>query len=144
MDMFTSMRISASALRAQRIRLDTISSNMANSETTRTPQGGPYRRKMVVFEPQPMSFGDHMARSRAERVAEGVHVAGIVSDQSQFKLVYDPKHPDANADGYVALPNVDILKETTDMMLATRAYDANVTAIKAAKRMALKSLEIGR
>ncbi len=144
MDMFTSLRISASALQAQRIRLDTISSNMANAETTRTPDGGPYRRKMVVFEPQQLSFGDHLTSVRKRKSAEGVHVAGIVSDQSQFKLVYDPKHPDANADGYVSMPNVDILKETTDMMSATRAYEANVTAIKAAKRMALKSLEIGR
>ena len=144
MDAFTSLRISATALKAQRIRLDTITSNMANAETTRTPDGGPYQRKMVVFRSQPLTFSDHMARHYTDKTAEGVRVSEIVTDQSPSKLVYDPQHPDANSEGYVSMPNVDILKETTDMMLATRAYEANVTAIKASKRMALKALEIGR
>jgi flagellar basal-body rod protein FlgC len=143
MDVFNSLNISASALKAQRIRLDTISANMANAETTRTPEGGPYKRKMVVFEPQQMSFADHMA-SKQSKAAMGVQVSQIAVDNSESKLIYDPSHPDANESGYVAMPNVDILKETTDMMLATRAYEANVTAIKASKRMALKALEIGQ
>lgn len=143
MDVFNSLNISASALKAQRIRLDTISANMANAETTRTPEGGPYKRKMVVFEPQQMSFSDHMKRSQ-NNGAMGVQVSQIAVDYSESKLIYDPSHPDADENGYVAMPNVDILKETTDMMMATRAYEANVTAIKSAKRMALKALEIGK
>lgn len=143
MGIFTSLNISASALQAQRIRLDTISSNMANAETTRTPEGGPYKRKMVVFETKRMSFSDHLS-SRANRAINGVHVSRIAVDQREAKLVYDPTHPDADERGYVAMPNVDILKETTDMMMATRAYEANVTTIKSAKRMALKALEIGK
>lgn len=143
MGVFTSLNISASALRAQRTRLDTISSNMANAETTRTPEGGPYKRKMVVFETQQMSFSDHLS-SKANRAINGVKVSRIAVDQRESKLVYDPTHPDADERGYVAMPNVDILKETTDMMMATRAYEVNITTIKSAKRMALKALEIGR
>lgn len=143
MDVFSSLNISASALKAQRIRLDTISSNMANVETTRTPQGGPYRRKMVVFEPERITFGQHLSQVE-KRAVRGVKVSRIITDNSKPKLVYDPTHPDADARGYVAMPNVDILKETTDMMMATRAYEANLTAIKSAKRMALKALEIGK
>ena len=143
MGVFTSLNISASALRAQRIRLDTISSNMANAETTRTPEGGPYKRKMVVFETAQMSFSDHLS-SRVNRAINGVKVSRIAVDQSEANLVYDPTHPDADERGYVAMPNVNILKETTDMMMATRAYEANITTIKSAKRMALKALEIGK
>ncbi|OQY19103.1 MAG: flagellar basal body rod protein FlgC [Desulfobacteraceae bacterium 4572_35.1] len=143
MDIFNSLNISASALKAQRIRLDTISSNMANMETTSTPEGGPYKRKMVVFEPQPLSFAKHML-SAENKALRGVKVSRIAVDNSEPKLIYDPSHPDADDRGYVAMPNIDILKETTDMMMATRAYEANVTAIKSAKRMALKALEIGK
>lgn len=143
MGIFTSLNISASALQAQRTRLDTISSNMANAETTRTPEGGPYRRKMVVFESQQMSFADHLS-SRSNKAINGVRVSRIAVDQREPKLVYDPQHPDADDQGYVALPDIDILKETTDMMMATRAYEANITTIKSAKRMALKALEIGK
>jgi len=142
-DVFNSLNISASALKAQRIRLDTISANMANAETTRTPEGGPYRRKMVVFEPKQLSFANHLSMEK-KRAMSGVQVSQIAVDYSEAKLVYDPTHPDADERGYVAMPNVDILKETTDMMMATRAYEANVTAIKSAKRMALKALEIGK
>lgn len=143
MGIFTSLNISASALQAQRTRLDTISSNMANAETTRTPEGGPYRRKMVVFETQQMSFADHLS-SRSNKAINGVRVGRIAVDQRDPKLVYDPQHPDADDRGYVAMPDIDILKETTDMMMATRAYEANITTIKSAKRMALKALEIGK
>lgn len=143
MGIFTSLNISASALQAQRTRLDTISSNMANAETTRTPQGGPYQRKMVVFETQQMSFADHLS-SRSNKAINGVRVSSIAVDNRDPKLVYDPQHPDADDRGYVAMPDIDILKETTDMMMATRAYEANITTIKSAKRMALKALEIGK
>ncbi|EAT15801.1 flagellar basal body rod protein FlgC [Desulfuromonas acetoxidans] len=143
MDIFTSLNISSSALKAQRIRLDTISSNMANAETTRTPEGGPYRRKMVVFEPAQVSFADHLS-AKEKKALNGVQVSQIVTEDSEPRLIFDPSHPDANDQGYVALPNIDLLKETTDMMLATRAYEANITTIKSAKRMALKALEIGK
>ncbi len=143
MGIFTSLNISASALQAQRTRLDTISSNMANAETTRTPEGGPYKRKMVVFESQQMSFAEHLS-SRSNKAINGVRVSRIAVDQREPKLVYDPQHPDADDRGYVAMPDIDILKETTDMMMATRAYEANITTIKSAKRMALKALEIGK
>jgi len=143
MDIFTSLNISASALKAQRVRLDTISSNMANAETTRTPEGGPYRRKMVVFEPAQVSFADHLS-AKEKKAVSGVQVSQILTENSEPRLIFDPSHPDANAQGYVALPNIDLLKETTDMMLATRAYEANITTIKSAKRMALKALEIGK
>ena len=143
MDIFTSFNVSASALRAQRIRLDTISSNMANAETTRTPDGGPYKRKMVVFEPQQLSFSDHLS-AKEKKAISGVQVTQILTEDATPRKIFDPGHPDANEQGYVEMPNIDIMKETTDMMMATRAYEANVTAIKAAKRMALKALEIGK
>ncbi len=143
MSIFNSFDISASALKAQRIRLDTISSNMANAETTRTPEGGPYKRKMVVFAPQQMSFSEHLS-ANTNRSINGVKVQQIIADQAAPTQVYNPSHPDADESGYVAMPNVDILKETADMMMATRAYEANITTLKSAKRMALKALELGK
>ncbi len=139
MDIFTTFDVSASALKAQRIRLNTISSNMANVETTSTPEGGPYKKKSVYFQTQPISFKEQLDSS-----INGVEVTKIVTDKSEPRKVYDPSHPDAAEDGYVSMPNVSILKEMTDMMSATRAYEANTTVIKSAKRMALKALEIGR
>lgn len=143
MDLFNSLDIASSALKAQRIRLDTISSNMANIETTRTPQGGPYQRKMVVFETQQPGFKQQL-HSALQTQPQGVRVSQIVADPTEPRLVFDPAHPDANENGYVAMPNINLLKETADMMMATRAYEANITTIKASKRMALKALEIGR
>lgn len=139
MDIFTTFDISASALKAQRTRLNTISSNMANVETTSTPEGGPYKKKSVYFETKPVSFKDQLNAS-----LKGVEVTKIVEDESEPKKIYDPSHPDAAEDGYVAMPNVSILKEMADMSSATRSYEANTTVIKSAKRMALKALEIGR
>lgn len=139
MDIFTTFDISASALKAQRTRLNTISSNMANVETTSTPEGGPYKKKSVYFETKPVSFKDQFNAS-----LKGVEVTKIVEDESEPKKIYAPSHPDAAEDGYVAMPNVSILKEMADMSSATRSYEANTTVIKSAKRMALKALEIGR
>ena len=139
MDIFTTFDISASALKAHRIRLNTISSNMANVETTSTPEGGPYKKKSVYFETQPITFKDELDTS-----IQGVTVSKIIADESEPKKIYNPDHPDAGEDGYVAMPNISILKEMTDMMSATRSYEANTTVIKSAKRMALKALEIGR
>jgi len=143
MDIFTTFKVAGSALEAQRIRLDTISSNIANVETTSTPEGGPYKKKSVYFETTPVSFGQHLQDSMEQHV-KGVKVTRILEDNSPPKKVYNPSHPDADQDGYVAMPNVNVLKEMTDMMSATRSYEANTTTIKSAKRMALKALEIGR
>lgn len=139
MDIFTSMDVSASALKAQRIRLNTISSNLANVETTSTPEGGPYKKKSVYFQTKEMPFKDHMERS-----IQGVEVTKIVEDTAEPRKIYDPAHPDAAEDGYVEMPNISVIKEMVDMMSATRSYEANTTVIKSAKRMALKALEIGR
>ncbi len=139
MDIFTAFDVSASALKAQRVRLDTISSNIANVETTSTPEGGPYKKKSVYFQTKQVSFKDQLDAS-----IQGVEVTKIIEDTEEPKRIYDPSHPDAEEDGYVAMPNVSVLKEMVDMMSATRSYEANTTVIKSAKRMALKALEIGR
>jgi len=142
-DIFDSLKISSSALRAQQIRLNTISSNLANIETTRTPEGGAYRKREVVFRSTDSPFAQKLEQSLKGSV-QSVEVATIQVSNAPFKVVYDPSHPDADANGNVELPNVNMLDEMVDMTSATRAYEANVTAIKAAKRMALKALEIGR
>ncbi|PLX84502.1 MAG: flagellar basal body rod protein FlgC [Desulfuromonas sp.] len=143
MDIFSSLKISSSALRAQRTRLNTISSNLANIETTRTPEGGPYRKREVVFQSSAGSFSERLDRSMRGAV-QGVEVAEIRTSSAPPKMVYDPGHPDADDKGFVAMPNVNLLEEMADMTGAARAYEANVTAVKSAKRMALKALEIGR
>ncbi len=141
MDIFTTFDIAASGLKAQTTRLNTISSNLANAETTATPEGGPYKKKSVVFQSENVPFNKHLSNSMQ---AQGVKVAKIIEDTSEPQKVYDPSHPDAKEDGYVAMPNVSVVKEMVDMMSATRSYEANATTIKSAKRMALKALEIGR
>lgn len=144
MNIFNTLKISATGLSAERLRMDLIADNIANAETTRTENGGPYRRKLAVFTPQ-KNFESILQR---ELEVEGVKVQRIIEDKSPFKLVYNPGHPDAIKEGpqqgYVAMPNVDIVTEMVDMIGATRAYEANVTALNAAKSMALKALEIGR
>lgn len=143
MDIFTTMKISASALKAQRIRMNTISSNLANIETTRTPDGGPYRKREVVFTSTQEGFA-HTLDSRLRDAAQGVKVSHVQASSQPLRMVYDPSHPDANGNGMLAMPNVNLVEETADMMSASRAYEANVTVVKSAKRMALKALEIGR
>jgi len=143
MDILNTFRISGSALQAQSIRLNTISSNLANVETTSTPDGGPYKKKSVYFQSTPKTFQEQLDGEIKDGV-QGVKVAGITEDQAPPKKVYNPSHPDANADGYVEMPNISVLEEMVDMMSATRSYQANVTTIKMAKRMAMKALEIGR
>ena len=142
MDLFTTMQISGSALKANRIRLNTISSNLANVETTSTPEGGPYKKKSVYFESKPVSFKDQL-EGHLRNATQGVEVTRIIEDQEEPQKVFNPSHPDADDEGYVSMPNVNVLKEMVDMMSATRSYQANVTTIKSAKRMALKALEIG-
>lgn len=143
MDILNTFRISGSALKAQSQRLNTISSNLANVETTSTPEGGPYKKKSVYFQSTPMSFQQELD-SELRQGLQGVAVSKIVEDKQPPRLVYDPSHADANEEGYVGMPNISVLEEMVDMMSATRSYQANVTSIKMAKRMALKALEIGR
>ena len=143
MDIFTSLQISSSALTAQRTRLNVISSNLANVGTTRTPEGGPYRKQDVVFRSVPGGFDQQLSQAMGGAVS-GVEVAEIRPNPAPFRSIYEPGHPDADENGMVALPNIDTMAEIVDMMSATRSYEANASAIQAAKRMALKALEIGR
>jgi flagellar basal-body rod protein FlgC len=140
------MDISASGLTAERVRMDVISQNIANVNTTRTVQGGPYRRKLVVLkEIQPDSFESILDKVKGKYSGKGVEVVQIAEDdQTPLREVYDPGHPDADQNGYVEYPNVNIVSEMVDMISATRAYEANVTAFNASKAMFQKSLEIGR
>lgn len=142
MDLFTTMKISASALSAQRTRMNTISSNLANIETTRSPDGGPYRKREAVFMTSQESFANQLD-GRLRDSVQGVRVSHIQASDRPPRLVYDPAHPDADEDGTVEMPDINLVEETADMMSASRAYEANVNVIKAAKRMALKALEIG-
>lgn len=144
MGLFDSMDISASGLTAQRLRMDVISNNIANVNTTRTENGGPYRRERVVFKEreQDFEFGDILSNFIKNSPGQGVRVAAIEKDPAPFKLVYDPTHPDADARGYVQMPNVNIVTEMVDMISATRSYEANITAINSAKNMITKALEI--
>ena len=141
--------ISASGMSAQRLRMDVAAENIANIDTTRTEGGGPYRRKDVLFESygadsfQEAMYSASQGKGFVSRNA-GVRVADIIEEESEFKRVYNPSHPDADADGYLNMPNVDLLKETIDSMSATRSYEANVTALNAMKMMAQKALEIGK
>ena len=145
-DFLSGFRIGSSGMAAQRARMNTISSNLANINTTRTPEGGPYRRKDVVFEaiPDTKNFGDILNVDDPKADFNRVQVTDIVYDKKAPLLKYEPNHPDANADGYVAYPNVNMMEEMTNMLQASRSYEANVQAIQATKDMALSALEIGR
>jgi len=147
MSFFSAMDVSASGLTAQRKRMDVITQNMTNMNTTRTADGTTYRRRVVVMEESSgskSSFSSYLSSAKDSMAGNGVVVSGIVDDPSDFKMEYDPSHPDAGADGYVRYPNVDQVKEMVDMIAASRAYEANVTMINATKAMAMKALEIGR
>lgn len=145
MDLLKSMKISSSGLAANRKRIEAISSNIANAQTTKTAEGGPYRRKEVVFgsEPARDSFGD-ILEGEMDAQAQTVHATEVVSTNEAPVLKYDPHHPDANEQGYVAMPNVNVMKEMADMISAQRSYEANISALNTTKSMALKALEIGR
>ena len=145
MDFFDALNTSSAALSAQRLRMNLISGNLANVNTTRTSQGGPYRRKEAVFAAQPLnqSFKRILADRQNNSIAS-VKVARVIEDRNPPVMKYDPQHPDADAKGYVAMPNINLMEEMVNMISATRGYEANVTALKAAKDMALKALEIGR
>ena len=146
MSFLDSFDISASGLTAERQRLDIAAENLANTNTTRTESGGTYRRKMVVLQEIPQTSFRSRFNSILNRTASkgGVQVTEIVEDQRDLNPVYNPDHPDANEEGYVMMPNVDLVKETIDGMSATRAYEANITAFNAMKLMAQKALDIGK
>jgi flagellar basal-body rod protein FlgC len=164
-DIFPGLGISASGMRAQRITQNVIASNLANAETTRTAEGGPYRRQRVLLEADPrenerrfvfgparlegdLTQGGHMKIPESKMglskdfVGAGVSVTAIDKDPSEFRTVFDPNHPDADTDGYVQLPNVNVVQEMTDMITATRAYEANATAFNSTKSMLMKALEL--
>lgn len=145
MDLLTAMKISASGLSAQRTRMNVVSSNLANIETTRTLEGGPYRAKSVVFMSTPVQkdFRDVLSDSLNEHT-QGVQVVDVIEDKDNLKEVFNPSHPDADERGIVLMPNVNLMEEMVDMLSAVRSYEANVTAINATKSMAMKTLEIGR
>lgn len=145
MNLFTALDSGSAGLSAQRLRLNLIAENLANAYTTRTPEGGPYRRKEAVFEAAPTgaTFKNMLDESR-ELALSQVRVAGILQDPAPPILKHDPSHPDADADGFVALPNINVMVEMVNMISASRSYEANVTAIKTTKNMALKALEIGK
>jgi flagellar basal-body rod protein FlgC len=140
-----SMEISSSGLTAQRMRMDVIAENLANINTTRTADGTTYQRRYVIMQQrgfQAASFGEYLNAAIHDVSGKGVSVVEVREDTTDFKLEYNPDHPDAQEDGYVRLPNVDLAVEMVDLMSATRSYEANVTALNAFKSMALKALEI--
>ncbi|RJR18086.1 MAG: flagellar basal body rod protein FlgC [Nitrospiraceae bacterium] len=134
MDIF---KVNSSALESQRVRMNTIASNMANAQTTRTENGGPYVKKDVVFSTMPV-------KANADRTLNGVKVSGIVEDTKPPIVVYDPGHPDADENGNVSMPNINVIEEMVNMMMAFRAYEANVRAFNTSKGMYQKALELGR
>ena len=146
MSLFGGLDISASALSAERLRMDVTAENLANAQSTRTANGGPYRRKEVVLESTgDGGFASALASARAGGSANGgVRVAGIVEDQTPNRLVYDPGNPDANAQGYVSMPNVNPVTEMVDLISASRSYEANVTAMQTTKQMFTKTLDLLR
>jgi flagellar basal-body rod protein FlgC len=145
MSIFGSLDISASALSAERLRMDVTAENLANAQSTRTANGGPYRRKEVVLQEQSGGgFAGALASARAAGAPGGVSVSAISEDPSPDRLVYDPSHPDANAQGYVRMPNVNPVTEMVDLISASRSYEANVTAMQTAKQMFTKTLDILR
>lgn len=146
MSLLTGMQASASGLTAQRFRLDVIANNIANVSTTRTSEGGAYRRRFVLFQPREAPSGPLVPGYWQQPLGvpgRGVRVVSVREDDAPMRRVYDPEHPDADAEGYVDYPNVFIAREMVDMISATRAYEANATAISSAKDMAQRALQIG-
>jgi len=143
MDFLTSLKISSSALKANKKRMGAISSNIANAQVTRTPEGGPYRRKQAVFgsEPARENFAEILEGELNEK-AQAVH-ADVISENNAPIMKYEPNHPDANEKGMVAYPNINVMKEMADMISASRSYEANISAMNITKSMAMRALELG-
>lgn len=145
MDFMTALDIGASGLRAQRAYLNVISMNMANARTTRTVEGGPYQRKALSLESSPVYTPfDEAMKDQLNRDLHGVTVRGMVKDDRPFKMVYEPGHPDANEEGYVAYPDINVVEEMTNMINTMRSYEANIQSIDSVKKMFTKALRIGR
>ncbi len=145
MGIFRAIDTSATGLTAERLRIDVISNNIANVNTTRTEDGGPFRRELCVFQARrPHGRWPFQERKLPREVGTGVRAVSIMKDQTPFKMVYDPNHPDADKEGYVRMPNINLVHEMVDMITATRAYEANVTSINAAKDLINSALGIGR
>ncbi len=146
MSFLDTLNITGSALTASRLRVDTITQNLANISTTRTEEGGPYRRKLVVLQEQKLSFENvlNQSLSKSKKKNGGVIVSEVVESDNPFVPVYNPNHPDADENGYVLMPNVNSSEEQIDLMTATRAYEANLTALNVVKTMAMRALEIGK
>ena len=148
MSLFGGLEISASGLTAERLRMDVSAENLANAQTTRGTDGQPYRRKEVILQEQAGSFGASLSAAMGSNNGSqggGVQVAGVVQDtETPLKRVYDPGHPDADAQGYVSMPNVDTVTEMVDLISAQRAYEANVTAMQSAKQMFSRTLDLLR
>lgn len=142
MDFLNAMHASASALSVGRTQMNIIAENLANTNTTRTANGLPYQRKFVVVAPAPVE--EHENLPVGQEVVQGVRLMDIVADQSQFPTVFRPDHPDADANGMLKMPNVDVITEMANMLMAKRMYDSNATALSTARSMALKALEIGK
>ena len=140
MDMLTSFKILSSGLAAQRAKMDVIASNLANVDTTRTQEGGPYKRKAVVLTAEPIGDGFDSVLKDAVTVVKFENI----TEDSGVKMIYDPSHPDADGKGFVAKPNINVIMEMTDMITASRNYEACVTAFDATKNMALKTLDMGK
>ena len=148
MNLFKMFAISGAGMAAQRERMSVITGNLANSETTRTPEGGPYRRRDIVFQAVPANgeFAELLSENLFEPAGElsSVEVAGIRQSSRAPRQIFDPKHPDANAEGYVSLPDINVMEEMTDLMSAVRSYEANLTAYTTTKGLVRRLLEIGR
>ena len=146
MNFLKAMETSSSGMSAQRYRMNIVSSNIANAQTTRTPEGGPYKRREVIFGalPAPRSFEQELRSQVKEHEPLHAKVLGVTTSNREPILRYDPGHPDANEEGYVAMPNIDTMEEMVNLMLATRSYQANVAAFNATKAMAIKAMDIGR
>ncbi|MFP4697241.1 MAG: flagellar basal body rod protein FlgC [Eubacteriales bacterium] len=145
MSIFNSLNVNASGLTAQRLRMDIISQNIANINTTRTENGQPYQRKIAIFEEDKNQFHNILnEKMNQDNGGGGVKISRIIEDSKPFKREYNPNHPDADEDGYVLMPNVELIEEMTNMISANRSYEANVTAINSNKGMAMKALEIGK
>lgn len=141
MEFFTTFKITGSGLSAQRKKMDVVSSNIANVSTTSTPEGGPYKRKVMTFAADPLEKGFDLDLKDA---VNAVKVGQVTDEKEGFKKVFDPAHPDADKEGFVTLPNVNLMLEMTDLITASRAYEANATAFDAMKNMALKAMDIGK
>jgi flagellar basal-body rod protein FlgC len=143
MDFLTALHISTTGLTSQRMRMNVVSANLANVNTTRSENGMPYRRKVVLMEAKPVEDFDLALNSQDDELY-GVKVSDVLEDTTPFRRVFEPGHPHADDMGYVSFPNVDVVTEMANMMIAKRSYEANVSAISTIKRMALKALELGR